>query len=62
MSEPREPRVSLNETAYRRLRGEIIACRLAPGQRLTEKQLATDFGFSIAPLRDAFDPRSTTRA
>ena len=47
------PRVSLNETAYRRLREDIIACRLAPGQRLTEKQLAADLGFSIAPLRDA---------
>ncbi|MEC3978010.1 GntR family transcriptional regulator [Amycolatopsis sp. H20-H5] len=47
------PRVSLNEVAYRRLREDIIACRLAPGQRLTEKQLAADFGFSIAPLRDA---------
>ena len=48
-----EPRVSLNEAAYQRLRAEIIACRLAPGQRLTEKGLAADFGFSFAPLRDA---------
>jgi len=48
-----EPRVSLNEAAYQRLRGDIIACRLAPGQWLTEKQLAADFGFSTAPLRDA---------
>ncbi|WP_189155776.1 GntR family transcriptional regulator [Lentzea pudingi] len=43
----------MNETAYRQLRGDIIACRLAPGQRLTEKQLAADMGFSVAPLRDA---------
>jgi len=48
-----EPRVSLNEVAYDRLRGDIISCRLVPGQRLTEKQLAADLGFSIAPLRDA---------
>jgi DNA-binding GntR family transcriptional regulator len=48
-----EPRVSLNEAAYHRLRSDIIACRLVPGQRLTEKQLAADLGFSIAPLRDA---------
>ncbi len=53
MTDAAEPRVSLNEAAYHRLRGEIIACRLAPGQRLTEKQLAADFKFSIAPLRDA---------
>src|SRR3954447_13325219 len=48
-----EPRISLGEAAYRRLRGDIIACRLAPGQRLTEKQLAADTGFGLAPLRDA---------
>lgn len=53
MTDAPEPRVSLNEAAYHRLRGDIIACRLVPGQRLTEKQLAADFGFSIAPLRDA---------
>lgn len=48
-----EPHVSLNEAAYRRLRDDIIACRLVPGQRLTEKRLAADLGFSVAPLRDA---------
>src|SRR3954447_11474126 len=48
-----EPRISLGEAAYRRLRGDIIACRLAPGQRLTEKQLAADTGFGLAPIRDA---------
>ncbi len=48
-----EPRVSLGEAAYRRVRGDIIACRLAPGQRLTEKQLAADTGFGMSPLRDA---------
>lgn len=53
MTEPSEPRISLGEAAYRRLRGDIIACRLAPGQRLTEKQLAADTGFGLAPLRDA---------
>ncbi|MDQ2756391.1 MAG: GntR family transcriptional regulator [Actinomycetota bacterium] len=53
MGDTPEPRVSLNEVAYRRLRGEIITCRLAPGQRLTERQLAADLGVSTAPLRDA---------
>ncbi|WNV92012.1 GntR family transcriptional regulator [Umezawaea sp. Da 62-37] len=48
-----EPSVSLNQAAYDRLRSDIIACRLAPGQRLTEKQLAAEFTISIAPLRDA---------
>ena len=43
----------MNEAAYHCLRSEILACRLAPGQRLTEKGLAAELGFSIAPLRDA---------
>lgn len=53
VTEVAAPRVSLNEAAYRRLRGDIIACRLAPGQRFTEKRMAADLGFSVAPLRDA---------
>lgn len=53
MDGPPKRRVSLNEAAYRRLRSEIIACRLVPGEKLTEKTLAADFGFSVAPLRDA---------
>ncbi len=48
-----DSRVSLNEAAYNRLRDDILACRLVPGQRLTEKQLAAELGCSIAPLRDA---------
>ena len=47
MTDLSEPRVSLGEAAYRRLRGDIIACRLAPGQRITEKQLAADTGFAV---------------
>ena len=53
VTELSEPRMSLGEAAYRRLRDDIIACRLAPGQRLTEKQLKADTGFGLAPLRDA---------
>ena len=48
-----EPTVPLAEAAYRRLRGEIIACRLQPGQRITERALAGAFGFGVAPIRDA---------
>ncbi|HEY0813396.1 MAG TPA: GntR family transcriptional regulator [Pseudonocardia sp.] len=53
MTDLSAPRVSLGEAAYRRLRGDIIACRLAPGRRLTERQLAADTGFGLAPVRDA---------
>jgi len=48
-----EERVSLGEAAYRRLHADIVACRLAPGQRLTEKQLSTETGFGVSPLREA---------
>lgn len=48
-----ETPVSLGEAAYRRVYGDIISCRLAPGQRVTEKQLAADLGFGISPVRDA---------
>lgn len=53
MTDLPEQRLSLGEAAYRQLRADIVACRLAPGQRLTEKQLAADTGFGISPLRDA---------
>ena len=46
-------RVSLGETAYRRLRADIISCRLAPGQRLTERGLAMETGLGVSPIRDA---------
>jgi len=47
-----EPR-SLGEAAYQHLRAEIVSCRLAPGQRLTERALADSTGFGISPVRDA---------
>ncbi len=53
MTNVSKPRVSLGEAAYRRVRDDIIACRLAPGQRLTERQLVADTGFGISPVRDA---------
>lgn len=46
-------KVTLSEAAYRQLRNDIIACRLAPGERLTERQLAEEMGFGLAPVRDA---------
>ncbi len=46
-------KVTLGEAAYRRLRNDIIACRLAPGERLTERRLAEALGFGLSPVRDA---------
>jgi DNA-binding GntR family transcriptional regulator len=44
---------SLGDAAYRQLRSDIVSCRLAPGQRLTERSLAEGTGFGISPIRDA---------
>jgi DNA-binding GntR family transcriptional regulator len=43
----------LGEVAYRRLRADIISCRLAPGQRLTERGLALETGLGMSPIREA---------
>lgn len=44
---------SLGDAAYQRLWADILSCRLAPGQRLTERSLAESTGFGISPIRDA---------
>jgi DNA-binding GntR family transcriptional regulator len=45
--------VPLREAAYRRLRDDIITCRLAPGQRLTERGLSTETDFGVSSIREA---------
>ena len=49
---PEEP-ISRGESAYRRLRADIVVCRLEPGLRLTVEQLVAETGFGTSPLRDA---------
>jgi DNA-binding GntR family transcriptional regulator len=53
LASPDHEKPPLNEVAYRRLRADIIACRLPPGQRLTERSLAARTGFGISSIRDA---------
>ncbi len=48
-----DPKVSLGDAAYAHIRREIVTCRFAPGDRLTERQLAADTGFGLSPLRTA---------
>lgn len=43
----------LSEQAYRRLRDDITRCVLAPGQPLSETQLAGMYGFGRTPIRSA---------
>jgi DNA-binding GntR family transcriptional regulator len=44
---------SLGDEAYEALRERIVDCRLAPGARVTERQLAADLGFGLTPVRQA---------
>ena len=53
MTHPEPEPVALGEAAYQWLRAEIVACRIAPGQRLTERGLAAETGFGVSPIRDA---------
>lgn len=53
MSKASGERLSLGETAYRRLRDDVVSCRLIPGQRLTERTLAAEMGMGISPIREA---------
>src|SRR3979409_2676685 len=44
---------TLADQAYRALREEIISGKLKPGERLTERHLATRLGISPTPIREA---------
>lgn len=45
--------LSLTEQVYSRLRGEILSCQLAPGQEISESELAERFQVSKTPVREA---------
>lgn len=45
--------LSLADEAYAELRARIVDCRLVPGSRVTEKQLATELGIGLTPVRQA---------
>lgn len=46
------PSASVGETAYRRIRGDIIFGKLAPGQKLRLEQLREAYGASVSTLRE----------
>jgi DNA-binding GntR family transcriptional regulator len=46
---------SLTERVYRELRGDILAGRLTPGQRLRPTELATSNGVSLNVVREALN-------
>jgi len=45
--------IPLREIAYRRLREDILSCRLLPGQRITERQLIAETKLGISAVREA---------
>jgi DNA-binding GntR family transcriptional regulator len=44
---------SLADQAYARIKASIVTCRLAPGERITERVLAERYGFGLSPIRKA---------
>ena len=44
---------TLASDVFERLRGDILACRLAPGERLRFKDLRARYGAGLSPLREA---------
>jgi DNA-binding GntR family transcriptional regulator len=51
---PRQPRgTSLTQTAYERLRADLLACRLHPGERLRINALCDTLGFNLSAVREA---------
>ena len=45
--------LSLTDEAYAALRDRIVDCRLSPGLRVTERQLAAELGVGLTPIRQA---------
>lgn len=43
--------VPLQDIAYRIIKEDIVTCKLAPNQRLTEVQLSTRYNIGKAPIR-----------
>ncbi len=46
-------KLGLGEQAYRRIKEDIVWCRLAPGQELSEASLSEMYGFGKGPIRQA---------
>lgn len=48
-----DPEASLAQQAYQRLQQEILTCVLAPGQVISERELARKYEVSKTPMREA---------
>jgi DNA-binding GntR family transcriptional regulator len=55
LNRPDAPPSALADRAYAALKHDILTCKLAPGQRLNEKDLCAAIGISRTPLREALN-------
>src|ERR1017187_1021501 len=55
------PATTIGETAYRRIRSDIIFGRLPPGQRLKLDQLKKDYDVSVSTLREILNRLSSEK-
>lgn len=46
-------KTSLTEQAYRQLRDDLVSCRIAPGDKINIKDIASSLGFSLGAVREA---------
>lgn len=53
MADPLSPSLSKSETVYRELRARILSGRYGGGYRLVLGTLASEFGVSVVPVREA---------
>jgi DNA-binding GntR family transcriptional regulator len=54
-----EPKASVGEATYRRIRADILFGRLAPGQKLKLDRMKDIYGASISTLRELFNRLSS---
>lgn len=54
MKKPKETPLSLRQKVYAEIKADIITCKLAPGEPLSENQFLERFQVSKTPIREAF--------
>lgn len=55
LNRPDAPPSALADRAYAVLKHDILTCKLAPGERLNEKDICAAIGISRTPLREALN-------
>ncbi|MDN2567109.1 GntR family transcriptional regulator [Aquibium sp. A9E412] len=48
-----QPQIGLGEQAYKKIKDDIVWCRLRPGDEVSEARLCELYGFGKAPVRQA---------